>query len=189
MRAPGGLGACLQARLGAWRAIRPRAPHATPARSGRSGRGPAARGEPLLHPAAPGRAGDRSGSWSAGPGAAGGRDARSRGAFGVRLHSCRTPLAPLCNSVLIRPPLPDVFYGLYICITIGAHDAHTRALSIGPCPRGGGAEAGSCGCALHDRGRWSRPAPGGCSRLLLGLCSVSLRRSGSLAPGPCNLLP
>lgn len=183
MRAPGCLGACLEARLGAWRALRPRAPHAAPARSGHSGPR-AARAGSLLHPATPRRAGDRAGCWFAGPGAGGGRDACNRGAFGVRLRSSRTPLAFLCKAVLIRPPLPGVFYRPYICITMDALDVHTRALSIGSCPRGGGAEAESCGYAFYDRGRWCWSTQDGVVRQpTTGFFQRSCRILGPLAPG------
>lgn len=187
MRAPGCLGAGLEVRLGAWRALRPRAPHAAPAHSGRSGPRAAGAG-PLMHPAAPKRADDRAGCWFAGPGAAGGRDTRSRGPFEVRLSSSLTPPASLGKTILIRPLLPGVFYGSYICITMDALDAHTRALSIGWCPRGGGAEAGSCGYFLRDRGRWSQPAPDGVVRRPRGVFQHRCQILGPVAP-VYNLLP
>lgn len=65
-----------------------------------------------------------------------------------------------------------------------ALDAHTRALSIGSCPRGGGAEAESCGYTLYDRGRWCWPTPDGVVRVFPALPP----HPGSACPGCINSL-
>lgn len=65
-----------------------------------------------------------------------------------------------------------------------ALDVHTRALSIGSCPRGGGAEAESCGYAFYDRGRWCWSTPEGVVRQpTIGFFQRSCRILGPLAPG------